>query len=360
MRFYIGQHKYYCGIDLHTRFMFICIIDGEGKIIYHKNHRADADNLLRVLRPYREDIVVCAECIYTWYWMADVCADEGIPFVLGHATYMRAIHGGKTKNDRIDSEKIARLLSANMIPESYVYPAGMRETRTLLRRRMRLVNVRSTHLAHLQFSRHQHNLAPIGKDLSLKSNRKDAHRFYPEGDIAELAKVDIRVIDACALIIDDLEKYIEKKALATDSTTLRLLRTVPGIGQILALVMMYEIHDICRFDSVKKFCSYARLIGCASESSDKKLGIKGRKVGNAYLKWAFSEAAVCFFRGNETAAPYRKRMEKKHGKARTLSITAHKLGVAVYNMLRTRKVFDIYRFLGLPLRRKKEYSVNNI
>lgn len=348
MQFYTGKHKYYCGIDLHTRFMYICIVDSNGDILYHRNHKANPANLLRALRRCREDVVVCCECVYVWYWLADLCADEEIPFVLGHAGYMRSIHGGKAKNDRIDSEKIARLLASHMIPESYVYPSGMRETRALLRRRMYLVHSRSIHLSHLQCTRQQYNMPPLGKNLGKQCHRRKVLDATPDGDIGKLTAVDLAVIDAYYPIINDLEGYIEKRANATDPSSLALLRSIPGIGKIIALVIMYEMHDVTRFATNKQFCSYARLISCKAESSGKVLGTKGRKIGNAYLKWAFSEAAMLFLRGNELAEPYKKRMENKHGKARTLSITAHKLGVAVYHILKTRRAFDIHRFLGLP------------
>src|SRR5713226_4903088 len=71
-------------------------------------------------------------------WLADLCAREGIPFVLGHALYMKAIHGGKAKNDKIDAQKIAVLLRGGMLPQAYVYPAVMRATRDLLRHRCHL------------------------------------------------------------------------------------------------------------------------------------------------------------------------------------------------------------------------------
>ena len=110
MRFYTKQHRYSCGVDLHARSMYVCILDEEGKTVLHKNRKATPEALLRAIAPYREDIVVAAECMFVWYWLADLCAKEKIPFVLGHALYMKAIHGGKSKNDRIDSHKIAALL----------------------------------------------------------------------------------------------------------------------------------------------------------------------------------------------------------------------------------------------------------
>ncbi len=129
MRFYTGQHQYYCGIDLHTRNMYLCIVNQTDEILYHRDCPAKREVLLEKLAPYRKDVVVCIECIFTWYWLADLCSEEGIPFVLGHAFYMKAIHGSKTKNDRIDSKKIAKLLRAGMVPMAFVYPKPMRSTR---------------------------------------------------------------------------------------------------------------------------------------------------------------------------------------------------------------------------------------
>src|SRR5205823_7603829 len=105
---------------------------------------------LQAIAPYRQGIVVAVECMFTWYWLADLCADEGIPFVLGHALYMKAIHGGKAKNDKIDAQKIAVLLRGGMIPQAYVYPQDMRSTRDLLPRRMHLMHHRFQLLAHIQ------------------------------------------------------------------------------------------------------------------------------------------------------------------------------------------------------------------
>jgi transposase len=124
MRFYTKQHRFYCGIDLHTKKMYVCILDGAGEIMVHQNIRTDPEAFLRIIAAYREDIVVAVECMFTWYWIADLCASERIPFVLGHALYMKAIHGGKSKNDKIDSHKIAALLRGGMLPQSYVIQRG--------------------------------------------------------------------------------------------------------------------------------------------------------------------------------------------------------------------------------------------
>jgi transposase len=158
MRFYTKQHQFYGGIDLHARTMYLCILNQDGEIVLHRNMKAAPEPFLQAIAPYREGLVVCVECIFTWYWLADLCTQEGIPFVLGHALYMKAIHGGKAKNDKIDAHKIAVLLRGGMRPQAYVYPAEMRATRDLLRRRMHLTRKRAELLAHIQNTNSQYNL----------------------------------------------------------------------------------------------------------------------------------------------------------------------------------------------------------
>ncbi|HYA13717.1 MAG TPA: transposase, partial [Syntrophales bacterium] len=116
MKFYNQQHQYYCGIDLHARKMYVCILDQKGKTMVHENIKTDPEAFIQLLSPYLEDIVVGVECVFCWYWVSDLCAKHKIPFVLGHALYMKAIHGGKTKNDKIDSYKIALLLKGGNFP----------------------------------------------------------------------------------------------------------------------------------------------------------------------------------------------------------------------------------------------------
>jgi transposase len=133
MRFYTQQREFYCGIDLHARSMYLCILDRDGKIVLHHNMASAPDPFLKAIEPYRGNLVVGVECIFCWYWLADLCAAEKIEFVLGHALYMKAIHGGKAKNDKIDAYKIASLLRGGNFPLAYAYPSEMRATRDLLR-----------------------------------------------------------------------------------------------------------------------------------------------------------------------------------------------------------------------------------
>lgn len=346
MRFYTPQHQFYCGIDLHARTMYVCILKQDGEMMVHRDMKASPDTFLKAIAPYRDGIVVAVECMFTWYWLADLCAQEGIPFVLGHALYMKAIHGGKAKNDRIDAHKIAVLLRGGMLPQAYVYPANMRATRDLLRRRMYLMRQRAELLTHIQNTNSQYNLPEIGKKIAYKANRDGVAERFPDPAVQKSIEVDLALIGHYDHLLRNMELSILQTAKQHHTNTLYLLRTVPGIGEILSLVLLYEIHDIARFPRVQDFVSYCRLVKCAKESAGKRYGTSGTKIGNAYLKWAFSEAAVLFLRDNPAGQKYLTRLEKKHGKGKALTILAHKLARAVYFMLKRHTAFEMDKFLN--------------
>jgi transposase len=346
MRFYTTQHQFYCGIDLHARTMYVCILDQAGETLLHRNMKATPEALLKAIAPYRDQLVMAAECMFTWYWLADFCAEHSIPFVLGHALSMKAIHGGKAKHDTIDAHKIAVLLRGGMLPQADVYPAAMRATRDLLRRRMHLARKRGELLAHVQNTNSQYNLPALGQKIAYKANRDGVAERFVDPAVQKSIEIDLALIGYYDELLRDLELAIVKAARHHDANTLYLLRTVPGIGKILSRVLLYEIHDIERFPRVQDFASYCRLVKCAKESAGKRAGTSGAKIGNAHLKWAFSEAAVLFLRDNPAGQKFLTSLEKKHSKGKALTILAHKVARAVYYMLKRKTAFDMHKFLN--------------
>jgi len=348
MRFYVHEHRFYCGIDLHARLLAVCVLDQAGKVVLQTQLPDDKQLLLQALAPFRPDVVIAVESLFAWYWVADLCAAEGLPFVLGHPLYMKAIHGGKSKDDDIDADKISRLLRGGNIPMAYVYPRGMRETRDLLRRRHYLVRKRAELLTHIQITNAQYNLPPFAKKLTYAGNRaalKVAERF-PDEPVRKSITIDLALIDFLDEQIADVELYLQRTVKVEDPHTYYLLQTIPGVGKILALVLLYEIHRIDRFADVGDFLSYARLVRCLHRSAGKAVGKGGKKIGNAHLKWAFSEAVCLLIRSCPAVKMWQARHEKKHGKKKTLGILAAKLGRTVYHMLRKQVAFDVRRFLG--------------
>ena len=348
MRFYTQQHRFYCGVDLHARTIALHILDADGRTTLAKTIDASPAAFLDAVAPCRDGLVVGCECMFAWYWLADLCQTEHIPFVLGHALYLKAIHGGKSKNDKIDAHKLATLLRGGAFPQAYVYPKGMRETRDLLRRRTFLVRKRSHLLAHLVNTNSQYNLPPLSQKLCYARNRAalDLPARFSDPSVRRNVETDLAVIDTLDEQVRALELYLTRSAKVDDPQAYARLRSIPGVGAVLALVLLYEIHDIRRFEEVGQFLSYARLVRCAHESAGKKVGSGGKRIGNAHLKWAFGEAACLLLRESEAAKTWLARKQRKSGKARALGALAAKLGRAVYHLLRKREAFDATRFFA--------------
>src|SRR5262245_3482282 len=347
MRTYTGQHAYYCGIDRHARSLYLHVLDGAGATRLERDIPASPAAFLDAVGPYRDGLVVGCECMFAWYWLADLCERESIPFVLGHALAMKAIHGGKAKNDRLDAATIAGLLRGGFFPLAYVYPKGKRGTRDLLRRRSFFARQRAQLLAHIQNTNSQYNLPPFPKKLTYKGNRSAqiAERFEHPGTKLSIT-ADLDLIESYDARIAALEAHLAKSAKVDDPATFGFLRTVPGIGPILGLVMLYEIDAIRRFAEVGNFLSYPRLVTCTHESAGKVKGVGGRKIGNAHLKWAFAEAASLMLRSFAPARSWMQRQAKKRGAKKAHAILEAKIGRTVYHLWRKQIPFDAKKFLA--------------
>jgi transposase len=344
MRFYQKEHKYYCGIDLHARAMYVCIVNRKGKILYHENLETSPEILFDIIFPYLEDVVVCVECMFCWYWIADFCREHHIPFVLAHALYLKAIHGGKTKNDKIDSRKIAMLLRGGNIPMAYAYPKERRAIRDLLRRRMHLMHKRAELIAHIVNTNAQYNLPPFTKKLAYKTNRIGIAERFTDPHVRKSIELDLAVIETYDKQLLAVERYIEDHARIHDPTVHYRVKTIPGVGKILSLVLIYEIDDIKRFPRVQDFASYARLIRPQKVSDGKWAGKSNKKIGNPHLKWALSEIAIIMLRVSPEAKKLVERLRKRHSKGKALGIFTHKLGRAIYYMLKNDQAFDMNKF----------------
>jgi transposase len=343
---YNQAHAFYAGVDLHARSLFLHVLNARGKTVFEQDLPAQPDAFLDAVEPYRKNLVVGCECMFAWYWLADLCEAQRIPFVLGHALAMKHIHGGKAKSDKIDAGKLAAMLRGGMFPTAYVYPKAKRQTRDLLRRRSFFVRQRSQLIAHIVNTNSQFNLPPFPKKLSYAGNRSEeiANRFRDPSTRLMIA-TDLAMIDAYDEQIAEVERHLLRSAKVDDPVTFGFLRTIPGIGPILGLILLYEIDRVDRFPEVGNFLSYSRLVRCQHSSAGKVQGAGPKKIGNAHLKWAFSEAACLMLRTCRPAKAWLRRQESKRGKRKALSILEAKIGRAVYHLWRKQRAFDIKRFL---------------
>ena len=232
-----------------------------------------------------------------------------------------------------------------MLPQAYVYPAEMRVTRDLLRRRCHLVRKRAELFAPIQTTTSQYTLSEIGKRLAYKANREGVADHFPDPSVRQTSAVEVSLIDHYDHLLGEVALYLTRSAKAHDVQTFARLQSVPGSGQILALVLLYEIQDIQRFPRVQAFVSYCRLVKCAKASNGKRVGTSGKKSGNGPLRWAFAEAAVLCLRQSQPGKEYFAKLERQHGQATALTVLAHKLARAVYYLLMREQAFDLTRFV---------------
>lgn len=349
MKYYCTTTEFNCGIDLHARQMYVCVMDRQGRKLVHCNVRNnDFEFFLKLIQPYRHSLTVCCECMFGWYWLADACAEAGLSFVLAHALYLKAIHGGKNKNDRIDSEKIAHLLRSNLIPPAYVYPAERRPLRALLRQRLVYVWRRAELLARISSHQLAHNRVPARQTRRnrdpweqelLAAEDHPLRQFALQNDLAMIRHYDAQ--------INLLEVRLLNLAKEHSGRDFALLQSVPGIGESLGLTILHEIGPIERFPTVKDFLSYCRLVKGTVASAGKIKGLRGAKLGNPYLRWAFGEAAVIAKRDHAIIGPMAQRLEARFqgNKFKANTVLAIKLARAVYFMLKDKTVFDPERLI---------------
>src|SRR5262249_10200397 len=192
----------------------------------------------------------------------------------------------------------------------------------------------------------QYNLPPLTKKLAYAANREelDLPERFADPSVKKNVALDLALIDTCDEQIGAVEWYLTRTAKVDDPQAYHRLRSIPGVGKVLALILLYEIHDIRRFAEAGQFLSYARLVRCSPDSAARKQGPGGNTRGTAHLKGALPEAACLFLRESEQAKRWLARREKKHGKARALGALAARLGRTVYHLLRKGEVFDARRF----------------
>ncbi len=346
MRFAKVESKYYCGIDLHSRSMYISVMDKEGEILFHRNMPNDFDIFKNYVERFQPEMAVGVESSCYYYWLTDACKEAGIPFYLGHAYYMKAINGGKVKNDRVDSKKIADLLRCNLFPLAYDYPREMRPTRDLLRRRHFFMWRRASTYSHLQVICTQHGIIDLEpKIVKDKLRRNQLLKLFDDKELQMMISLDLMFIEFLDPVVAQLERHITQKARSHNHLDYQLLRTIPGVGAILSLIILYETHDIKRFKTVQRYSSYCGVVKCERESSGKKIAAKNTKIRNPYLKWAFGEVILKAQVSEPEIGKLYKRLKSKYGLGRAKSIIAHRFAVATYFMLKNKQAFDVERFV---------------
>jgi len=296
---------------------------------------------LNAIAPYRDDLVVCVECLFTWYGRADLCTQEGISFVLGHALSMKAIHGGQATHDTSDAHQSAVLRRGGLLPQASVYPAELRATRALRRRRLARMRQRAERLPHVQPTTHPDHRPAIGPKLADQATRDGRAERLPDPAVQQRSAVDRASLDDSARLLTPLARTRVQTAKAQAAQTCSRWRSLPGLGQCLARGLRDELHDSHRCPRVQECGAYGRRVTCAKESAGKRSGTAGQKLGKASRTWAVAAAAGLCLRNHPASPQSLARVEQTPGQGQARTGLAHHLARAVSDMWQRDPGFEL-------------------
>lgn len=342
-----NQFKYFCGGDIHSDKSYFKVLDQSGKVILKKNLPNNFALLKDFLKPVLGNVAIGVESNYNYYWIADGCTRGDIPFFLGHAYYMKAIAANKNKTDSIDAKTIADLMRSNLFPLAYPYPEDMRAVRDLLRRRHYFVRIRSALYTHTQMTMHQQGIHSFKHSLLKdKVERENIINNFENTTVQQSISTDLNFVKYLDNEIDVLEKSILDKVKLQSHKAYALLNTIPGVGPMTALNIIYETHEISRFKTHQKYASYCRVVKPERISNGVKKKSGNPKMGNPYLKWAFGQILHSARNPSEDIDKLYLKFERKSGKKKARAIMAHKFNTTAYFMLKNETAFDMDRFLN--------------
>lgn len=340
--------KCFCGMDLHSNNTVIAIINEMGKKIFKGKFPNKLDDILETLKPFKDSVGgIVVESTFNWYWLVDGLMDNGYKLHLAHPAANQQYKGLKHTNDVHDAFWLAELLRLGILAEGYIYPKEERDLRDLARKRSKLVNNRTEYILSFKSLVNRH----LGKNISSNDIKKltesSVKSMFKKEHLISIAEENIVMIK----FLDKRVKNVQKKIVKAVELKPEFvkLKTVPGIGEVLALTIALDTGSIDRFAGAGDYVSYCRCVGSERKSNNKSKGQNNRKNGNKYLAWAYVEAAhkmKCFC--GEAKRYYTKKSKKTKPVVASKALAA-KIARACYYIMKDQVDFDVTKIFGKPI-----------
>ena len=319
----------YVGIDVHRKRSQVAVVAEDGTVQLNKNVVNGTEPFLRLIGDLPAGTPVAFEAAFGWGWLAGLLEDYGFEPHLVHPLRCKAIASARLKNDKVDAAILAQLLRADLLPEAWIAPPQVRQLRALLRHRASLVRLGT------QLRNRIHAVAADhGYDRSASYWTGPGRGWLAELDLPvvsrEIVTDCLAFIDALAPLIDRLDDELHRHAKA--DPRVKVLTTLPGVGEFTALVILAEIGDITRFGSARKLASWAGLTPAVRGSDLKVRHGHISKQGSAWLRWVLNQAAQTAKRSPEFSATYAAIAKRRGNKIATIAI-ARKLLTRAYHLL---------------------------
>jgi transposase len=336
----------YSGIDLHSNNSVVVVSDESDRVCVSRRVPNSLSSVLQVLDPHREELIgVVVEATYNWYWLVDGLQAAGYRVHLANTAAIKRYEGLKRSGDEADAAYLAHLLRLKLLPEGYICPKPLRAVRDLSRKRLQLVRSRTQHILSVE------NIQ--ARESGCRMNAKQIKQLDAQGvqampallpEVKLALQANVAIIGELSKQIDKLEGCLHERVRLSEE--FKLLKSAPGIGETLATTIMLETGTVSRFAQVGNFSSYCRCVDSKRVSNGKKKGEGNVRNGNAYLAWAFIEAANFARRYCPEAKRFYERKKAKTNNIVATKAVAHKLARACYHMLREQKPFEVKRCFG--------------
>lgn len=334
--------KLHAGIDLHSNNLMIGLVNQDGKRVAHRKLECRLPEVVDFLKPHRAQLESLAvESTFNWYWLVDGLRQLNYPIDLANPAKIEQYHGLKHVGDKDDAYHLAELQRLKILPKCYVYDPQLRPVRDLLRRRISLVQQRTSLLLSFKslFAR------TTGQALDLKEVKKmepkQAPQLYEHPANQLIARIQAEHIQGLDRSIGRIEKAVLD--CAREIPLYEKLLTLPGIGRILGMTITMEVGEIGRFKTDGDWASYCRTVDAQRLSNDKRKADNNRKCGNKYLSWAFVEAANFARRHDENCRRWYDRKAAKTSKVLATKALACKLAKAAWHVMARQCDYDPQR-----------------
>ena len=337
--------KLYSGIDLHSSNSFVGVINEQDRRLFRRKLPNDLSTILQALDPFKESLEgVVIESTFNWYWLVDGLMENGYKVHLANPSAIKQYEGLKHTDDNWDSFWLAHLLRLGILPEGYIYPKETRSVRDFLRRRLIYVKHKTTHILSLQSLFNRALGIRISSRDIYKLKEENVKEIFDDPNLVTIVKHSLGTIHFLKRKVKEIEKDILGQVKLRKEFI--LLKTIPGIGDILALTIMLEVGDITRFKKVGNYSSYCRCVKTNRLSNNKSKGKGNSKNGNKYLSWAFVEAAHFAKRFCPEAEKFYHRKIAKTKEVVARKALANKIARASFYIMRDQVAFDVKKLFA--------------
>jgi transposase len=319
----------YVGIDVHRKRSQVAVVTGDGKVQLNRNVVNGSEPMLRLIGGLPAGTPVAFEAAYGWGWLVELLEDYGFDAHLVHPLRCKAIASARLKNDKVDAAILAQLLRADLLPEAWIAPPAVRQLRALLRHRASLVRLGTQLRNRIHAVAADHGYDRTGSYWTGPGRGWLAELPLPPVS-REIVTDSLAFLDALAVTIERLDAEVRARAKA--DPRVKVLTTLPGVGEFTALVMLAEIGDITRFGSARKLASWAGLTPTVRGSDLTVRHGHISKQGSAWLRWVLNQAAQTAKRSPEFSATYAAIAKRRGKKIATIAI-ARKLLTRAYHLL---------------------------